>query len=283
VKKFIALLAASILALAGCGSGVGSGSTSDRQPSRIVSLSPTVTEMLFAIGAGKQVVAVDKYSNYPADVPTDKLDGYKPSVEAISARKPDLVVLSYDFNNVVAGLKSLKIPVYLVPAVTSIDGLYAQIAELGVRTGHPTGEVIAGMKTNIDRIVAEVPKRDRKLTYYYELTPELNSVTSATFMGALLGLLGLVNIADGAQDAAKGYPKLSNETIVAANPDVIILADTKCCQASRQSVAARPGWGGLAAVQKNQVVELDDDLASRWGPRIVDLLRIIVTAVGKVT
>ena len=252
------------------------------RPSRIVSLAPTTTEMLFAIGAGPQVVAVDDQSNYPPDAPHSKLSGYQPNIEAIAAYNPDLVVVSNDLNGVVAGLKTLKIPVLVELAASTLDDSYREIIELGDATGNGANaaDEVASMKEKIASIVASVPSRP--LHYYLELDNTYYSVTSKTFIGALYSLIGLVNIADAADKQGSGYPQLSAEYIVHANPDVIFLADTKCCQENAASVAARPGWSTLSAVRDGSVVALDDDIASRWGPRTPDLLAAVATAVSKV-
>ena len=108
-------------------------------------------------------------------------------------------------------------------------------------------------------------------------------MTSATFVGQLLNLLGMRSIADAATGAAAagGYPQLSAEYIIKANPDYIILADTICCHQSAATVARRPGWSSLSAVRQGHVVALNDDIASRWGPRTTDLLRTVETAIAK--
>jgi iron complex transport system substrate-binding protein len=256
------------------------------KPTKIVVLSPTATEVLFAIGAGPQVVAVDDQSNFPANAPKSELSAFQPNAEAIAGKSPDLVVLSNDMNNVVAQLRQLKIPVYVAPAGKTIDDTYKQITDIGALTGNrPAAEDLAKqMRTDLDQLVKNVPPRSTKLTYYYELGPELYSVTSKTFVGSLFAQLGLENIADPADaDGSKGgYPQLSAESLVKADPDLIFLADTVCCQQTTATVKARPGWSGITAVKTGQIVGLNDDIASRWGPRTVDLLRQIVDAVSKV-
>ena len=129
-------------------------------------------------------------------------------------------------------------------------------------------------------IVAGLPDVDGEVTYYHELDPTLYSVTSATFVGELYGLLGLANVADAADPDGYGYPQLSPEYVIEQDPDLIFLADTKCCAESATTLSTRPGWDQLTAVQSGKVVELDDDIASRWGPRIVDYLAIIAAAVA---
>ncbi|MEV5500021.1 ABC transporter substrate-binding protein [Nonomuraea fuscirosea] len=255
------------------------------KPKRIVSLSATHTETLFAIGAGPQVVAVDDRSNYPPEAPKTALSGFKPNVEAIVAQKPDLVVVSDDLDKVVAELGKLNVPVLHQPAATNLDEAYEEITELGAATGNEAkaGEVVSGMKTALDKLAAEAPKNS-KLTYYHELDQTPYAVTSKTFIGQVYAMFGLTNIADEAPDAAGGYPKLSAEFVAQADPDLIFLADVKCCQQSKETLAARPGWKNLSAIKNDRVVQLDDDLASRWGPRVVELAESIgasVTAAAK--
>jgi iron complex transport system substrate-binding protein len=261
--------------------------TLEQRPEKIVSLSATATEMLFAIGAGPQVTAVDDQSNHPADAPKTDLSGYQPNAEAVAAKNPDLVVLSDDRNKIVDQLTTLKIPVYLTPAAQTLDDSYRQITELGTLTGNADAatDVVQRMKDDITKIVAEVPQRAQAPTYFHELGPELYTATSKTFIGSIYALAGLENIADAADADGKngGYPQLSQEVIVQANPDFVFLSDVKCCQQSAATVKARSGWSGIEAVKNDQVVELDDDVASRWGPRVVDLLRSIVDATAKVT
>ncbi len=240
--------------------------------------------MLYAIGAGRQVTAVDANSDYPPQAPRTKLSGFDANVEAIVARRPDLVVVPSESATLARRLAPFSIPVLVMPAPANLGGVYAEFEQLGRATGHEkqaTSEVTA-LRDQTSQIVASVPHRSRPLTYYYELDQTLYSVTSATFIGKLLSLLGMKSIADTAQGAASahGYPQLSAEYILKSNPDYIILADTLCCRQNASTVASRPGWAGLAAVRAKHVIALNDDIASRWGPRIVDLLRTVLAALG---
>jgi len=253
-----------------------------KRPVAIVSLSPTATEMLYAIGAGRQVKAVDSLSNYPRQAPRTALSAYNPNIEAIVATRPDLVVASNDIGLLTRRLAAFSVPVLAVPAPSKLSGVYAQFRELGQATGHQrqAHAVVSALRATIARIVAAAPHRARPLTYYYELDQTFYSVTSSTFIGKLLGLLGLKSIADAAKgaSAAGGYPQLSAEFIVKTNPDLIILADTLCCHQSAATVAARSGWAGMTAVREHHIIALNDDIASRWGPRIDILLRIVAAA-----
>ena len=255
----------------------GAPVTIGHMPGRIVSLSPTATEMLFAIGAGAQVVAVDEDSNYPTNAPITKLSGFQPNIEAIASYTPDLVVASDDVAGLVHGLGALKIPILLEPAAKNLDGAYAQISQLGAATGH-AGEadsLVKSMRSRIATLVASLSRPGRQLKVYHELDDTYYSATSATFIGQVYSLLGLKNIADGATAAAPDYPQLSAEYIVASSPDLIVLADTKCCHQDLARVSARPGWSSIAAVRSGEVVNVDDDVASRWGPRVIDFFNIL--------
>lgn len=255
------------------------------RPASIISLSPTVTEMLYAIGAGPQVKAVDADSSYPPQAPRTKLSGLAPNVEAIVADKPDLVVESGDTGNLTKRLAAFSIPVLELPAPTQVAGVYSEFTQLGAATGHvaQARSEDARIRTQIAAIVAAAPHHAKPVTYYYELDQTYYSVTSSTFIGHLLALLGMTSIADAAKGAASagGYPQLSSEYILRSNPDYILLADTVCCHQNAAALAKRPGWASLSAVKGGRVIPLNDDIASRWGPRIVNLLQNVAAALSK--
>jgi iron complex transport system substrate-binding protein len=308
VAALVALLA---LALAGCGSGdeeaaPASPATSaatettaspfpvtveaengalvlEERPDRIVSLSPTATESLFAVGAGDQVIAVDDQSTYPAEAPRTSLSGFQPNVEAIAGYEPDLVVAGFDPGGLVDGLEAVGVPVLLQPAATDLEEAYEQIEELGAATGNPeeAEEVVESMEGSIGELVESVPSGTEGLSVYHEVSPDFFSATSQTFIGSVYERLGLENIADEAGAEAPDYPQLSAEYIVSANPDLIVLADTKCCGQTAAKLAVRPGWGEMKAVADGDVVPVDDDIASRWGPRTVDFVEVVVAALGE--
>ncbi len=250
---------------------------------RIISLSPTATEMVFAIGAGDQVIGVDDFSNYPPEA-ADKmqgLNGFEPNVEAIAALDPDLVLTDGTNPPFLDQLDTLDIAHWEGPAAVSFDDIYTQIEQLGAATGKvgEATELVGQMQIDIDAAIAGLPQIDAPLTYYHELSTDYFSVTSDTFIGLVYDQLGLQNIADAVGDG-NPYPQLSAEFIVSADPDLIFLACTKYCGDTPETVAARDGWGELAAVVNANVIALDDDVASRWGPRIVDYIEQVGTAVA---
>ena len=256
--------------------------TISHRPSRIVSLSATATEDLYAVGAGKQVVAVDSYSTYPPQAPRTKLSGFDPNIEAIAKYRPDLVVVSDDTGHVVEQFGKLHIPVLIEPPATNLNGVYAQIDQLAQATGNPSGakRVVSGMRAQVSAILRSVPRPRKPLTVYHELDQTYYSATSHTFIGQMYTLLGLRNIADKA-GGSTAYPQLSAEYIIASDPDLIVLADTVCCSQSLKTVAARPGWNTINAVKSGAVVAVNDSIASEWGPRIVLFLKAVADAVKR--
>ncbi len=207
-----------------------------------------------------------------------QLSGYTPNVEAILAYQPDLVIVAGDTTGLTGHLAAAGVPVLSLPAATNLDEAYAQIQTLGAATGNASGaaSVVADMESGIQKVVDET-HAPAHAAYYYELDPTYYSASSTTFIGQVLSLLGLRDIVTGNQDG--GYPQLSPEAIIKADPTFIFLADTLCCGATPQTVASRPGWGTIAAVKDGRVVNLNDDIASRWGPRIVQLLQVVSAAV----
>lgn len=303
-RRFLALGAATLL-LGACGGSDSSTSSSDRvadttvevpavvdtaldanapveAAGKIVSLSATATEMLYAIGAQDQIVAVDNYSNFPAEAAAfePKIDAYEPSVEAIAALDPTTVLIAFDPGSLQSQLEKLGIAVWVGAPATNFDDAYRQIAELGELTGKATeaSSLVESMKSDIESAVSTLELPDAPVNYFYELDDTFFSVTSNTFIGQVMSLFMMENIADTAE-SGNDYPQLSQEFIISANPKLILLADTKCCKQNAKTVEARPGWNKIDAVTNGNIVELDDDIASRWGPRVVDLVKQVAGAI----
>lgn len=253
-------------------------------PASIVSLSATATEILFAIGAGDQVVAVDSFSNYPSEAPTTDLSAFEPNLEAIVAYDPDLVVISYDPGELVAGLEAVGIPTIVQFTATSLDDVYSQVADLGVATGQIDGaaEVNDQIRAGIEKAVAEAPDTETPVRIYHELDDTFYSATSSTFIGQMYELLGMTNVADvmDADGSNFGYPQLSPEYLIEADPQMIVITDLVGYDAD--DVAARPGWTVLSAVKSGNIVQIDADIASRWGPRVVEFVEQISAALAAV-
>lgn len=288
LKTLYPVLLAFAMAVSSCAGDVSATSVSgnatvssiDETPRRIVSLSPAATEMLFAVDAGSQVIAVDEFSNHPPEAPITDLSGYQPNVEAIAGYTPDLVVSE----SPIEGLDALAIDNLILPAAVTLDDVYDQLETVGAATGNQAAasELVTEMRAAVDERLAAIPELDAPLTYYHELDTTLYSVTSSTFIGHVYSIFGLENVADpaDADGSAFGYPQLNAEYLIDADPDIIFLADTLYESQTAETVAARPGWEQLTAVRDGRIVELNDDIASRWGPRIVEFIDVVGRAVA---
>ncbi len=258
--------------------------TIEARPEAVVSLSSTATEMLFAIGAGPQVVAVDNQSNYPAEAPMTEISGFTPNLEAILAFEPDLVVITFDPGDLVAGLEAAGVPVLTYTAAFTIDDTYIQMEALGAATGNAEGAAaaVSDVQEGLAEVLALHTSTGEGVTYYHEIDSTLFTATSSTYFGEIYSLFGMVNVADPAdQDGSFfGYPQLSSEFVVAADPDIIFLANVLYGETT-QTVSERPGWDVMAAVQAGNIAELDTDVASRWGPRIVEFAESIGVALQR--
>lgn len=242
------------------------------QPEAIVTLAPSFTEVLFAIGAGDSVVATDDNTDYPPEaMDLPKISGFEPSVEGIASYNPDLVLLFFDPGGLQDALGQVGIASLFLATPTSVDGIYEQIETIGAATGYPAEaeELVSEMQTDIDSIVAEVPGDGPAI--FHEIDSTLYSTGPGSFTHEMFVLLGAENIA-----AATGepFPQMSNEAVIAANPDIILLSDAAYGE-SAESVSVRPGWNQIAAVQDARVFAIDDDLVSRAGPRIVEGLEML--------
>lgn len=252
--------------------------TITKPPTRIVSLSPGATEIIYAIGAEASLVAVDKNADYPdaAKNFATKVDGFEPNVETIAGLTPDLVIVANNGTGIVEKLDGLNIPVLFQDIDTSIktvDDVFGQMRIIGQITGNTDKAVAlinplaARVQTVKDALNGTNQANNPKI--YHELDSTFYTASSSGFVGDLYRILRTNNIAGDGRGSP--YPQLTQEAIIAANPQVIILADEEF-GVSIDSVKARPGWGAIDAVKNNQIYGLNPDIISRPGPRIVDAL-----------
>lgn len=249
----------------------GTQITLDKQPRRIVSLVPSNTEIVFAIGEGSHVVGVTNNDDYPTQVKgIDKVGAMPLNIEKIISLKPDLV-LAQEINDpkAIDQLRKAGLNVFVVKNPLSIDGVYQSITTLGKLTGatEKSQKVNQNMKDTFNRIKEKVSKRPHASTeksVWVEISgpPEIYTTGNGTFMNELLKMVQAQNVAG----ELKGYPKVSEEQAVAYNPDVIILAygDKKTIK----QVENRPAWQKVPAVKNEQVYIIDTNLVSRPGPRL---------------
>jgi len=238
-------------------------------PRRIISLAPNVTEILFALGIGSEVVGASSYSDYPAAanrIPV--VYTYSgASYEKIVALKPDLVVSAGIVpQSIVLKLRSLHLKV-LVTDPQNIEQVLSDIGLVGVATGRTTAAItlVRSLQKRIDAVTSAIARVPTRPTVYYELDKTLYTAGRGSFVDSLLSMAGAANIAAGINNP---YPQLSAERIIRANPQFILLGDA-AYGVTPSSVASRPGWQLISAVAHHQVIPFNDELVSRPGPRIV--------------
>ena len=283
--RWLLVLTSVVVLAAALPDAVPAGATPSRSqagtavPTRILSLSASATQMLYAIGAGHQVVGVDKYSTYPPGTPLTKFTGYETSAEDYLYLKPDLVIFAFP-TNLTKQLKLLGIPSLVLPPATNFAGVYSQLDELGSVTGHMRGALAtdASLKAQVAASVRSAGEAGRGDTYYIELDPVYYyTATSKTFIGAEFSLFGMRNISDAASHGS-AYPAISAEYILKENPDYVFLADTVCCHQTAATFAARPGFGILRAVKLHHVIGVNDSVASQWGPHTIESFVSLIAA-----
>lgn len=252
--------------------------TVEERPVAIVSLSPTATETLFAIGAGPQVAAVDQYSDYPADAPITDLSGFTPNIEAIASFEPDLIIVSFDPDSIITdSFAEFGVPVVKQFPASGRDDVLAQIEQLGALTGH-LAESVALTADMAERWDTANQADAGGTRVYIEVDSTFYAASSFSFMGSVLVPLGYENIADEADVDGYGFPQLNAEFIVTSNPDLITLTSDSGITAD--DIGARPGWDAVSAVAAGNVVIIDSDLSSRWGPRFIEYVELMAELAG---
>ena len=257
--------------------GLGRQVTLNGPAQRIVSLAPSNTEILFAIGAGKQVVGRDQLSDFPeeAKAVTDIGSTFDAlNTELIVAQKPDLV-LAAEINTPeqVKQLENLGLTVYYLKNPLTLEGMYDNLNVVAQMTGHTqeTAKLVESLKARVAAVDEKIAPLSARMNVFYELdgTDPAKPYTAGkgTFITQLIDRAGGHNIAADIE----GYPQLSLEQVVAADPAFIILGDARY-GITPESIAQRPGWESLSAVKDGHVVPFNDDLVSRPGPRLVDAL-----------
>jgi iron complex transport system substrate-binding protein len=252
----------------------GQGLTLTKAPERIVSLSTHTTEIFCEIGAGDQLVAVELSANCPLDSGAKPaLDAYEPNLEAIASYEPDLVYVFIDSNGVVAALRRLDIPVFVLELPGTLDEVMEQVRLLGGVAGRSeeADQVAASMQSRVDSIEGQVPASADGTRVFHELDPTYFTAAPATFIGDMYNVLGANNIAEG---ASEDYPQLSAEEIVQRDPEVIVFVD-EIAGVNAETIAARPGWDQISAVKNGRICPVDSEVLSVPGPRIVEGLEAL--------
>ncbi len=266
--------------------GLGREVPIENTPQRIVSLSASNTEILFAVGAGDQVVGRDEFSDYPAEVESIPSVGGsmgKYSLEQIAALDPDLI-LAAEINTPeqVKAFEELDLPVYYLSNPKDIDGLYANLLLIGQITGNDkeAQTLVDGLKKRVDQVLNQ-EKPASPIRVFYELDGSDPSKPwtpgKGTYMDLLLTMAGGENIGS---NAGEGWLQISQEAILSADPQVILLGDA-AYGITPEMVAERSGWSGISAVTDSRVYPFDDNLVSRPGPRLIDGLELIAEIIRR--
>jgi iron complex transport system substrate-binding protein len=256
--------------------GLGREVTLAGPAQRIVSLAPSNTEILFAIGAGSQVVGRDEFSDYPEEARSIESVGGSMgqySAEAIVALKPDLV-LAAEINTpeLVKQLEDLGVTVYYLKNPTTLEGMYENLVIVARLTGHleEAEALVESLKARVAAVDEKIAPLSSTIPVFYEIdgsdAAKPYTYGPGTFGDLLISRAGGTNVGGTLTEA---YPQISLEQLVVANPAVIVLGDS-IWGTTPESVKARPGWEGIAAVQNDQIFPFDDNLISRPGPRLVD-------------
>jgi iron complex transport system substrate-binding protein len=248
--------------------------TLPRRVQRIVSLAPANTEILFAVGAGAQVVGIDAYSNYPPETAqVAKVGDYlQVSAESVVALNPDVVLASSLHRQLVEQLEQLGKRVLVVEPAT-FEALYNDIATVGRITGHEqnASQVVQAMRAKLAEIADKLkglPASGRPVVWYEVWDDPLMSAGPGTYIGQVIELAGGVNVA---KEAETDYPIISPEFVVASNPGVIIWPIFEGArELTAGSLSGRPGWAGISAVREGRIYSIDADIISRGGPRLAD-------------
>ncbi|WP_377887729.1 ABC transporter substrate-binding protein [Alkalihalobacillus sp. R86527] len=260
--------------------------TIEEDPEKIVSLIPSNTEVLFALGAGDEVVGVSDFANYPeeaADI--EKIGGMEFNVEKIISLKPDLVLAhGSSAHNSEAGLQQLRdagIAVLVVNDAKSFDEVYKSMEMIGKATGETESAetIITDMKKKLEEVKtkAETVSKDEQRSVFVEVSPapEIYSPGKNTFMDDMLSLINAKNVTHDQE----GWNQVDQEVIIKENPDVIITTYGYYTEKPVEKVLSRDGWKDVTAVTEERVVDVHSDLVTRSGPRLVEGIEELAKAV----
>ena len=250
-----------------------SNQTQENNEMKIISLSTTHTEIIQSLEAENTLVGVDAFSE--VDFPVEIIDAYTVTAEELVPLNPDIVIIAFDFNGIVEGLKAQEINYVLLPPAKNLDDVYAQISTIGdiVNKKNEASSTIRDMKLEINRIINNSNYQD--VTVYHEIgySYGIYSINSESLIGEIYNLLGVTNIANSEEDPyGSGYPALSEEMVIESDPDFIVVGHSDYLN---KDLSIRDGWGDISAVQNSRVVFLDDTLASNWGTTTLQLVEVL--------
>ena len=250
-----------------------SNQTHENNEMKIISLSTTHTEIIQSVEAENTLVGVDAFSE--VDFPVEIIDAYTVTAEELVPLNPDIVIIAFDFNGIVEGLKAQEINYVLLPPAKNLDDVYAQISTIGdiVNKKNEASSTIRDMKLEINRIINNSNYQDVNVYHEIGYSYGIYSVNSESLIGEIYNLLGVTNIANSEEDPyGSGYPALSEEMVIESDPDFIVVGHSDYLN---KDLSIRDGWGDISAVQNSRVVFLDDTLASNWGTTTLQLVEVL--------
>ncbi len=250
-----------------------SNQTQENNEMKIISLSTTHTEIIQSLGAENTLVGVDAFSE--VDFPVEIIDAYTVTAEELVPLNPDIVIIAFDFNGIVEGLKAQEINYVLLPPAKNLEDVYAQISTIGdiVNKKNEASSTIRDMKLEINRIINNSNYQDVNVYHEIGYSYGIYSVNSESLIGEIYNLLGVTNIANSEEDPyGSGYPALSEEMVIESDPNFIVVGHSDYLN---KDLSIRDGWSDISAVQNSRVVFLDDTLASNWGTTTLQLVEVL--------
>ena len=250
-----------------------SNQTQENNEMKIISLSTTHTEIIQSLEAENTLVGVDAFSE--VDFPVEVIDAYTVTAEELVPLNPDIVIIAFDFNGIVEGLKAQEINYVLLPPAKNLEDVYAQISTIGdiVNKKNEASSTIRDMKLEINRIINNSNYQDVNVYHEIGYSYGIYSVNSESLIGEIYNLLGVTNIANSEEDPyGSGYPALSEEMVIESDPDFIVVGHSDYLN---KDLSIRDGWGDISAVQNSRIVFLDDTLASNWGTTTLQLVEVL--------
>jgi iron complex transport system substrate-binding protein len=250
-----------------------SNQTQENNEMKIISLSTTHTEIIQSLEAENTLVGVDAFSE--VDFPVEIIDAYTVTAEELVPLNPDIVIIAFDFNGIVEGLKAQEINYVLLPPAKNLDDVYAQISTIGdiVNKKNEASSTIRDMKLEINRIINNSNYQDVSVYHEIGYSYGIYSVNSESLIGEIYNLLGVTNIANSEEDPyGSGYPALTEEMVIESDPDFIVVGHSDYLN---KDLSIRDGWGDISAVQNSRVFFVDDTLASNWGTTTLQLVEVL--------
>ena len=248
-------------------------STESSTEQRVVSLSTTHTEIIQTLGGENLLVGIDSFSE--SELPIEKIDAFTVTADELVNLNPDLVIVAFDFNGIIDGLEALNVNYVLLPPARNFDEVYTQIMEIGnlINKSEESIDLVSEMENDVAEIIESFSAQNVKVFHEIGYTYGIYTVNENSFIGEIYNLLGVDNIANFKEDPfGSGYPEFSEEEILMANPNLIIVGHSDYLN---KDLSTRVGWEEITAIQSGNLFFLDENLANNWGTNTVDLLNTL--------